>query len=577
MQNTDVNKEIRVALAQINTIVGDLQGNKTQIMESIKKAEAAGCDLILFPELVITGYPAEDLLLKPHFINDAAAELQKIAAEVNDIVAVVGAVEQDEQGRVFNTAAVLYDRKIQGAYRKILLPNYSVFDEQRYFTPGSDLSVIEMNGVRMALTICEDIWQADGPAIQTAQSGETQIVLNLSSSPYHLGKGLERENILIERAKQTKNIVCYANLAGGQDELVFDGESLVMGAEGKVLARGKQFEEDLIIVDLRIPVGAGSKPASEPAGGNNLQVIKIDKSIPESRDPVSSMVVPRLYEVEEVYQALVLGIRDYVRKNGFGKVVLGLSGGIDSALAAVIAVEALGKENVICVSMPSQYSSEGTKQDARLLAENLGVEFKEISITNVFEAMTSDLEPFFEDLPPDTAEENLQARIRGNILMALSNKFGWLVISTGNKSEVATGYCTLYGDMVGGFNVLKDVSKTLVYKLANWINENDALSHQIPVSIISRPPSAELSPDQRDQDSLPDYDTLDRVLEFYVENDLSFDEIVSKGFAEEIIRKVINLVDNNEYKRRQAAPGVKISPKAFGKDRRMPLTNKYRI
>jgi len=552
------NKNLRVALAQLNTTVGDLAGNRRKITEAIDQATAENCDLIVFPELTICGYPPEDLLLKPHFIRDIQREIQYIAQDTNDITVVVGAVEQDKQGNIYNTAVVLQNRKIQASYRKMLLPNYSVFDEQRYFKSGQKNLTVVVKGIPMALTICEDIWADNSPACQAAYEGQTQFIINLSGSPYHLGKGLERENLLSQRAQETGNIICYANLVGGQDELVFDGESLVVGPNGKILARGKQFTEDFLITDIEITQNSKLKTQNSP-----------------------NIIAPRLSELEEVYQALALGIRDYVRKNGFQKVVLGLSGGIDSALTAVIAVKALGKENVTCVSMPSCYSSSETQQDARTLAQNLGVPFEEIAIGNIFEAMLQDLAPFFDDLPANSAEENLQARIRGNILMALSNKFGWLVLSTGNKSEVATGYCTLYGDMAGGFNVLKDVPKTLVYKLSEWVNKMEdgrwKMEALLPHSILTRSPSAELRPNQTDQDSLPPYDILDKILELYVENDASFDEIIEQGFEQETVRKIINLVDQNEYKRRQAAPGVKISPKAFGKDRRMPLTNWYRI
>ena len=533
---------LKIALAQINTVVGDLYGNSQKILSSIKNAEALGCDLVLFPELTMCGYPPEDLLLKPHFIADIKAALNRIVPAVQNLLAVIGSVEQDSDGNIYNIAVVISKGKIHQIYRKNLLPNYMVFDEKRYFAPGRELSSFELNGYQIGLSICEDIWESSGPVLRVAKQEHTQIILNLSSSPYHLGKGLEREQMLQKRAVEIGNYICYANLVGGQDELVFDGDSMIIDHLGKVVARGKQFEEDLLVIDI------GDQKVDCP------------------------QVRPRLSELAEVYQALVLGVKDYVEKNRFKKVVIGLSGGIDSALTAVIAVEALGKANVVCVSMPSQYSSEGIQNDAKELAKILGVEFKEIPITNIFQTMESELKPFFDDLPSNIAEENLQARIRGNLLMSLSNKFGWMLLTTGNKSEMATGYCTLYGDMAGGYNVLKDVSKTLVFRLSRWLNEEGIV---IPPSIIDRPPSAELRPNQTDQDSLPPYEILDQILEYYVEADLSLDEIVAKGFAKDVVIKTINLVDRNEYKRRQAAPGVRITPKAFGKDRRMPLTNRY--
>ena len=556
-----MNCKLRIAMIQMNATVGDLQGNRNKILEHIQNAEQQGADLIVFPEMALCGYPPEDLLLKKHFVDDIQRELARISARTHHAAVILGTVERGADGRLYNAAAILQHKKQIGTYRKVLLPNYGVFDEKRYFSPGVESHVLLLNGVRVGISICEDIWPDDGPAVHTALMGHTDLLINISASPYHQCKGMARESMLVARAKKTKNYVCYVNLVGGQDELVFDGDSLLVSPSGKILARGHQFEESLVIAE-----------------------IPSEKKVPQ---------VERLAPVAEVYSALVLGVRDYVRKNGFKKVLLGLSGGIDSALTAALAVDALGAEQVVGVSMPSMYSSAETQADAEQLAENLAIEFKTIPISDVYLEFLSALRPVFSGLAPSIAEENLQARIRGMLLMAMSNKFGWMLLSTGNKSEVATGYCTLYGDMAGGFNVLKDVPKTLVYQLAKWRNKggnlvgahghaHSSIANQsgggqvIPESTIRRAPTAELKPNQTDQDTLPPYDALDKILNHYVEADQDMDAIVRSGFDTKTVQQVIRLVDQNEYKRRQSAPGVKISPKAFGKDRRMPITNQYR-
>jgi len=563
-------RKVRVALSQINPTVGDLKGNAEKILHFVKEAKKVKADIVTFPELSVCGYPPEDLLLKKRFVKDNLKTLEFIAGNISGIIAVIGFVGEDEEGNIYNSAAIVKDRKIKSVYNKIELPNYGVFDEKRYFKQGNKIPVFVVGKIAFGVNICEDIWKKNGVAKIQKDRG-AKIIINISSSPYHTGKVKLREKLLMERTEETKAYICYNNLVGGQDELVFDGASLILSPEGKEIARGKQFEEDLVIADLKVNSESEfkSKEYDYIIELGNLEDIEL---------PVLKIKKPkRLTPLEEIYKALTLGTRDYVRKNGFEKVVIGLSGGIDSSLTAVIACDALGKENVVGISMPSRYSSEGTRKDAKILAQNLGIKFIEIPIDKIFNSYLESLREEFQGLSPDITEENIQARIRGNILMALSNKFGYLVLTTGNKSEVSCGYCTLYGDMAGGFNVLKDVFKTLVYKLANFRNRKEK-NNLIPESIIKRPPTAELRPDQKDQDALPPYPILDEILKKYVEEGKSYTEIAAENkFDPQLIKKVIKMVDRNEYKRRQAPPGVKITPKAFGKDWRFPITNKYQV
>ncbi|MCD6575150.1 NAD+ synthase [Candidatus Aerophobetes bacterium] len=563
-------RKVRVALSQINPTVGDLKGNAEKILHFVEEAKKVKADIVTFPELSVCGYPPEDLLLKKRFVKDNLKTLEFIAGNISGIIAVIGFVDEDKEGNIYNSAAIIKDRKIKSVYNKIELPNYGVFDEKRYFKQGNKIPVFVVGKIAFGVSICEDIWKKNGVAKIQKDRG-AKIIINISSSPYHTGKAKLREKLLMERTEETKAYICYNNLVGGQDELVFDGASLILSPEGKEIARGKQFEEDLVIADLKVNSESEfkSKEYDYIIELGNLEDIEL---------PVLKIKKPkRLTPLEEIYKALTLGTRDYVRKNGFEKVVIGLSGGIDSSLTAVIACDALGKENVVGISMPSRYSSEGTRKDAKILAQNLGIKFIEIPIDKIFNSYLESLREEFQGLSPDITEENIQARIRGNILMALSNKFGYLVLTTGNKSEVSCGYCTLYGDMAGGFNVLKDVFKTLVYKLANFRNRKEK-NNLIPESIIKRPPTAELRPDQKDQDALPPYSILDEILKKYVEEGKSYTEIAAENkFDPQLIKKVIKMVDRNEYKRRQAPPGVKITPKAFGKDWRFPITNKYQV
>lgn len=561
-------RKIRIALAQINPTLGDLKGNAQKILDFIGRAKKVKADIVTFPELSICGYPPEDLLLKERFIKDNLKMLEFIKKNISGIIAIIGFVSEDENGNIYNSAAIIKDKKLRGIYRKIELPNYGVFDEKRYFKSGKDVPVFILNGVIFGVNICEDIWKENGIAKVQSDKG-AKIIINISSSPYHTGKVNLRKNILLERVKETKTYVCYNNLVGGQDELVFDGASLVLDPEGNEIARGKQFEEDLVVADLAVE----AETKDEFRDKDYINLGKLN----DNELPALEIKIPRkLDPLEEIYKALVLGTRDYVKKNGFEKVIIGLSGGIDSSLTAVIACDALGKENVIGISMPSRYSSEGTQRDAEILAKNLGIKFTRVYIDKIFSSYLDSLEKEFQGLRPDVTEENIQARIRGNILMALSNKFGYLVLTTGNKSEVSCGYCTLYGDMAGGFNVLKDVFKTLVYKLTIFRNEKGK-NNLIPESIIKRPPTAELRPDQKDEDTLPPYSILDGILKKYVEEGKSYREILQDGeFDPQLVRKVIQMVDKNEYKRRQAPPGIKITPRAFSKDWRFPITNKYR-
>jgi len=568
---------VRVALAQLNPTVGDLDGNLAKLLAAYEQAEAAGCDLIAFPELGITGYPPEDLVLKPGFVADNEAALGKLAARTRHCAAVVGFVDEDRD--LFNAAAVCANGEVLGTYRKRLLPNYAVFDEARYFTPGDATDPIELyviGGVEVGISVCEDVWSPDGPLAVQADGG-AELAVNINGSPYHRGKAADRERMLATRAADAHSALIYVNQVGGQDELVFDGCSLVFDAEGRLLARGRQFVEDLLIVDVPVPPVYRQR-LLDPRGRTSqvsLPQVPVSASPVVHAEPVTNPMVELLDPVAELYEALVLGTRDYCRKNGFTDVVLGLSGGIDSSLVAVIAAEALGAEHVHAVSMPSRYSSDHSKSDAATLAANLGLDYRTISIEPAFAAYLEMLEPSFAGRPPGLTQENLQSRCRGQLLMALSNEFGWMVLATGNKSEMAVGYFTIYGDSVGGYAVIKDVLKTEVYALARHVNAR-AGRELIPEAVITKPPSAELRPDQRDDQSLPPYDVLDPILELYVEEDRTAAEIIELGHDEAIVRRVTRLVDVAEYKRRQSPPGVRVTTKAFGRDRRLPITNGYR-
>jgi NAD+ synthase (glutamine-hydrolysing) len=570
---------LRLALAQINSRVGDMEGNVAKIAERIAQARDAGAELVLFPELAVTGYPPEDLLLKEHFLQAAGEAVAELAREAQGIVALVGYPERADD--VHNALAVLAEGEQKAVYRKSVLPNYGVFDEQRYFQVGEGGAVLELGDARLGLTICEDIWTPGPPASDEALAG-APLILNASASPYHAGKGVERERMLMQRARDNLAAVAFCNLVGGQDELVFDGHSLLLDHEGSVLARSPQFAEALTVatVDLQAAMTARLRDTRlRPPVRRTLPEVRrlgtLTRREDAGQDTPGGEVTPLLEPEAEVYAALVLGTRDYVEKNGFAKVVIGLSGGIDSTLTLLVAVDALGPECVTTVTMPSRYSSSGTRDDAKVLAANLGVELREIAIGPAMDLYDDLLADAFEGREADITEENIQARIRGNLLMALSNKFGWLVLTTGNKSENSVGYSTLYGDSAGGFAVIKDVPKTLVYRLVDFRNARDE-DHPVPRSIVDRPPSAELREDQRDADSLPDYDTLDAILQAYIEADADPEQLERAGYAREAVDKVVELVDRAEYKRRQAPPGIKITPRAFGRDRRMPITNAYR-
>ncbi|MHB8531405.1 MAG: NAD+ synthase [Solirubrobacteraceae bacterium] len=621
---------MRLALCQLDATVGDIAGNSERIAAGIEAARAQGAQLALFPELALTGYPPEDLLLREHFLADSAAALRRLADGAQGIVAVVGFPERAED--VYNAAAVLAEGRVHAVYRKVFLPNYGVFDEQRYFQHGQRGAVIELGAEQIGLTVCEDIWEPGPPASEEAHAGAA-LILNISASPYHAGKGAERERMLQQRARENLACVAFCALTGGQDELIFDGHSCVIDHTGRTIARAAQFREELLLCDIDLGAASAARlrdPSHRPAARRSPQAAELLPAVPglgvaaagpaAGRQPLEPRLAQPLEPREsEVYEALLLGLRDYVEKNGFAHVVLGLSGGIDSALVACLAVDALGSERVTLTIMPSPFSSAGTQQDARELAAALGASVHELPIAAPMQAYEDSLAEAFAGREPDLAEENLQARIRGNLLMALSNKFGWLVLTTGNKSEMSVGYSTLYGDLAGGFAVIKDVPKTLVYRLAEWRN-SPAGSHRppeppqrapwpapvaapapapapapgaapapnqggatpqrvgapIPRSIIERPPSAELRPDQRDDDSLPPYEVLDRILEGYVELDLSSEQLIAQGLPADAVERTVRLVDLAEYKRRQAPPGIKITTRAFGRDRRMPITNGYR-
>ena len=573
-------RRLRIALAQINPTVGDFEGNVRRIVDGIDRARAIGAGLVAFPELAVPGYPPEDLVFKSAFIEANLKALETITRAARGLTAVVGFI--DKRDDVFNAAAVLHDGVLAGVYHKQYLPNYGVFDENRYFQAGTETPVFTVGDTTFAVNICEDIWYPTGPTTTQALAG-AELIVSINASPYHAGKARFREQMVATRASDDLVYVAFVNTVGGQDELVFDGTSLIVDERGAVVTRGRQFREDFVTADLdldavfRARLRDSRRRKEKLDAGDDVRRIVLPAL---SAAPVAAPFEPRpaepmLGHVAEVFEALVLGTRDYVTKNGFKHVVIGLSGGIDSALVAAIAVEALGHENVTGVTMPSPYSSAGTRADARRLAKNLAIEFMALPITPVFGAFKRGLSKPFKGLAEDVAEENIQARIRGTLLMALSNKFGWLVLTTGNKSEIGVGYSTLYGDMAGGFAVIKDVPKTLVYEVARHVNERAGRA-VIPESIFTRPPSAELRPDQTDQDTLPPYPLLDAILEAYVEQDKSVADIVALGFDPETVRRVVRMVDANEYKRRQGPIGVKITPRAFGRDWRLPIVNRFR-
>lgn len=576
---------IRIGIAQINATVGDLDGNVKKILHFTGEAGRQGVDILSFPELALTGYPPEDLLLKPKFVEDNQTALKRIAEKTtqSDITSVVGFVDKSDD--IYNAAAVIRRGKIEGIYHKNYLPNYGVFDEKRYFKSGTECPIFTIGGCPVGINICEDIWYPDGPCMDQALAG-AQVIININSSPYHASKWRFRERMVSTRASDNAVFIAYANMVGGQDELIFDGHSMIFNPRGEVIARGKQFEEDLIVadVDLRLVELARLHDPRRRArmfsyeAVSHATMIKVSDSMPVKKRPrITQRTIEPLDPTEEIYQALLLGTKDYVRKNGFKGVVIGLSGGIDSSLVAVIAADALGKENVTGVFMPSQYTMPESGEDVQALVKNLGIRLFTVPIQGIFKSYLDTLSEEFAGLKPDVTEENIQARTRGNIIMALSNKFGWLVLTTGNKSEMSVGYATLYGDMAGGFAVIKDVPKTLVYELARYRNRMEKTGVPvIPERVLVKEPTAELRPGQKDTDTLPPYKILDPILNAYVEEDRSIEEIKDMGFDEKTVTKVISMVDRSEYKRRQAPPGIKITPRAFGKDWRVPITNRYR-
>jgi len=565
-------------MAQINTTVGDLSGNRDKIIDYMNRAKKLDADVVAFTELAVTGYPPEDLVLKPQFVKDNLRTLKVITKATEGITAVVGFV--DSKDHIYNAAAVISNCKLMHVYHKMLLPNYGVFDEYRYFKPGKHYPIIAVKGVNLGINVCEDIWFADGPTRTQALAG-AEVIVNINGSPYHKGKGKERLLMLATRARTNNVYVVYVNAVGGQDELVFDGHSMILGPNGKLLIAGKQFEEELITYDIKLPgpSRSGVNMTSEQLLDEHKEYI--DSVIISGQPTLNKKILPRRRVVKpysitaEVYHALVIGTRDYVMKTGFKSAVIGLSGGIDSSLVAAIACAAIGKENVFGVFMPSQYSSNESCKDAFVLAENLGMKILNVPIHQPFDSYLTTMHSVFANTKQDVTEENLQARIRGNILMALSNKFGWLVLTTGNKSEMSTGYATLYGDMAGGFAVIKDVPKTMVYDVSKYINRI-AGKTIIPRRVLTKAPTAELRPNQKDSDSLPIYPVLDPILKAYVEEDREFGEMLKMGFDRKTVERVIRLVDSSEYKRRQAPPGIKITPRSLGKDRRFPITNRYK-
>lgn len=557
-----MNTRIRLAIAQINCTVGDLEGNARKVCDYLVKAQEGGADIVSFPELAITGYPPEDLLLKPSFILENIETLKKIAKKVKSTTAIMGFVDR-KGSDIYNAGAVIHNGRIVGVSYKMFLPNYGVFDEKRYFKAARSQSVFRLGDIAFGVNICEDIWQKEGSVSAQARLG-ANILLSINSSPYYTGKIGEREEVVRYQAKNNKMAISYANMVGGQDELVFDGRSMIVDGKGKIVAKAAAFKEELLLADIEVPGKGRTAKKTITISGSLARLPKPDIHAEERSDPGTE---------EEVYSALTLGLGDYVKKNGFKEAVIGISGGIDSSLVAALAVDALGKDNVIGVFMPTHYSSESSAADAAKLAGNLGIRFLTVPIEQLFKLYIMALDPKFSGSGRDKTEENLQARIRGNILMALSNKFGWMVLTTGNKSEMSTGYATLYGDMAGGLAVIKDVPKTMVYKLARYRN---SVSEVIPKDVLTKEPTAELRHDQKDRDTLPDYDTLDKILKAYIEEDRTAAEIIKTGFEIETVNKVIGMVDSSEYKRRQSPPGIKITPKAFGRDRRMPITNKYR-
>jgi NAD+ synthase (glutamine-hydrolysing) len=571
-------RRIRIALAQINPTVGDLDGNVRKIVEGMERARRAGAGLVAFPELAIPGYPPEDLLFKGAFIEANLRALDEVMRASRGLTAVVGFV--DKRDDIFNAAAVLHDGRRAGVYHKQYLPNYSVFDENRYFQAGTETPVFTCGDATFAVNICEDIWYPSGPTRRQALAG-AELIVTVNGSPFHAGKAHYRETMLATRAVDELVAVAFLNMVGGQDELVFDGGSVIFNEQGACVARGLAFQEDFVVADIDLDAVfharlRDARRRQDKLGTHDATTRIALPPLPKAvATPLTPRIAGRLTPVDEVFQALVVGTRDYVQKSGFKRVVIGLSGGIDSALVAAIAVEALGADNVVGVTMPSPYSSAGTRNDAGEVAKNLGIEFQTLPITGVFTQFKHALTEPFKGLKEDVAEENIQARIRGTLLMALSNKFGWLVLTTGNKSEIGVGYSTLYGDMAGGFAVIKDVPKTLVYEVARHVNARAGCAI-IPETTLARPPSAELRPDQKDQDSLPPYDELDAILKAYVEDDRSIGDLVELGFDAETAKKVARMVERNEYKRRQGPIGVKITPRAFGRDWRLPLVNRFR-
>lgn len=572
---------VRLALAQVNPAIGDLGGNSALILRYIEQAKSSGVDVIAFPEMVITGYPPDDLLLKSSFVADSRAALDSIAASTMGISAVIGFVDR-VNGRLYNAAALVGDGRVKGVYHKHHLPNYGVFDERRYFSSGDEVVLAEIDGLTFGVTVCEDLWLENGPHVDCAEAG-AQLIININASPFHAGKGAERLGLLTRRARGNGVAVAYVNCVGGGDEVIFDGQSMVVSADGKLIARAGQFSEELLIFDFdpdgeegaRVPEPEGVliEQVADEMGAGTVVVVDLDWRPAPDRVPIEPKIAPELDPIGEVYGALVLGVRDYMAKNGFREAVIGISGGVDSALTAAIAVDAIGPENVLGLSNPSEFTSSQSTQDAKQLAENLGFKLITLPIGIPLASLRRTLAEEFEETEFSVADQNLQARIRGNLWMYVSNSTGRLLLSTGNKSEMAVGYATLYGDMAGGFAVLKDVPKTLVYKLSGWRN---ALGEAIPPAILDRPPTAELAPDQLDTDSLPPYELLDPILKEYVENHLGIDEIAALGYDRPMVKRVAEMVDRAEYKRRQSPPGIKVTSRAFGRDRRLPITNRYR-